>query len=105
MFIVNNCIWKITFVPMGNRKLIRSDGSFTVGVTDNSDKTIYLSANLQGAFLKKVLSHEVTHVFCFEYGVALDIETEEILADFISLYGSDIVYLVEELLRKLVMAA
>lgn len=39
-----------------------------------------------------ILCHELVHVYSFSYGCDIDIETEEIIADFMSLYGRNIVY-------------
>lgn len=89
--LVNGIMWYIKFVSPEHYQLRRSDGSRTVGVTDYNTKTIYLNNLLYGEFLRRVLCHELVHVYCFSYNVELDIDTEEILADFISVYGTDIV--------------
>ena len=62
-FIINNRMWHIEFVNAASEKLHRSDGSLTVGVTDGNDDCVYLSDLLSGAFLKKVLCHELCHCF------------------------------------------
>lgn len=86
----------------GNSELLkRSDGSTTVGVTDMATRTVYLNRNLRGLFLRKVLCHEIVHCFCFSYGVTLPIETEEIVADFVATYGTDVVNLTDNVLRDL----
>lgn len=102
MFQVNGQTWQIRAVRASDSRLRRSDGSATIGVTDNNDKTIYISELLQGAFLDKVICHELTHVFSFEYNLDIPIETEEIIADFMSLYGRDIIYLADSIMSSLV---
>ena len=101
MFFVNDIKWDIIFVNNINSVLRRSDGSYTYGVTDNNTKSIYLADTLEGEFLTKVLCHEMCHVFSFSYNLHIPIETEEIIADFISLYGRDIIYIVDTVLNDI----
>lgn len=95
-------MWHIAFVEPYSNVLNRSDGSKTVGVTDNNTKTVYLSNILQGKFLDKVLCHELVHVASFSYNCEIDIDTEEIIADFMSLYGREIIYLADDLIKSFV---
>lgn len=99
-FIVNNIIWCIKYVNSSSSVLTRSDGSTTVGMTDWSTKTIYLDKHLKGAFLEKVLCHELCHVLCFSYGISIPIEQEEYLANWVSLYGREVIELLDNLLSR-----
>lgn len=99
MFTVNGKTWNIDFVEPLNRNLMRSDNVYTLGVTDNSLKTIFLSNKLYGKMLDKVLCHELVHVYSFENDCEIDIQTEEIIADFMSLYGRDIIYLADDIMN------
>lgn len=101
MFVINGYEWNIVFVNPSSDNLRRSDGSITVGVTDFNTKCVYLSNLLKGAFLRKVMAHELTHCFCFSYGIEMDIEEEEFMADWISLYGTDLVYLLDDLMQTM----
>jgi hypothetical protein len=101
MFKCNGKTWNLAFVEPYNDNLTRSDGSRTVGVTDNNTKTVYLSNLLRGKFLDKVLCHELVHVASFSYDCSIDIETEEIIADFMSLYGREIIYLADDLMKSI----
>lgn len=101
MFNINGYEWSIVFVNPSSNNLRRSDGSITCGVTDWEDKCVYLSNLLKGAFLRKVLAHELTHCFCFSYNIEMDIEEEEFMADWISLYGTDLVYLLDDLMQTM----
>lgn len=74
MIEINNIYWQIKMVPQNNPILITSDGGYTYGVCDNYTKTIYLSEDLTGNFLKKVLCHELTHAAMFSYGVDLTVD-------------------------------
>lgn len=103
-FNVNGTQWKVVFCNQSSNNLKRSDGSITIGMCDNNAKCVYINENLNEYMTDKVLCHELTHVFSFEYGLTMDIETEEIVADFMSLYGRQIIYLLDDitniLLRK-----
>lgn len=96
-FTVNNQEWNLVFVKPNSKDLMRSDGTMTIGMTDNNTKTVYINNKLNEYMKDKVICHELTHVFAFEFDYYMDIETEEIVADFMSLYGRDIVYLLDDL--------
>lgn len=104
-FLVNNQEWELMFVNPSSRQLMRSDGSITIGMTDNNTKTVYINNKLKRALTDKVICHELTHVFAFEFDYSMDIETEEIVADFMSLYGRNIIYLLDDLVRILKMVS
>lgn len=101
MFTINGITWNIKFVNPNSNNLRRSDGSLTVGVTDFPQRTVYLSELLKGAFLRKVVAHELTHAFCFSYDIVLDIEEEERMADFIATYGEELIYLLDDIMSNI----
>ena len=76
MFIINGIEWEIVFTSSYSTDLMRSDGSITVGMSDYNTKCVYLSNALKGAFLRKVLAHELVHCFCFSYDISMPIEQE-----------------------------
>lgn len=98
---VNGIKWQIKFVHSLNPNLLNNSGIYTFGVTDNNLKTVFLSNQINGEFLYKVLCHELCHVYCFSYGIYLDAQEEERLAQFISEYGKSIVSDTDDLLRLL----
>lgn len=98
-FRVNDSIWLLQFVKPSSSNLLRSDGSATLGVTDNSVKTVFINDRLNDVMTDKVLCHELVHVYSFENDCDIDIETEEIIADFMSLYGRSIIYLADGILH------
>lgn len=88
---IGDSIWMIRYVGNLDVHLFRSDGSLTIGSTDGHRKIIYISDLLRGKRLKRVMTHEICHAFCFEFGYELDMMEEERLCDFVSLYCDDIV--------------
>lgn len=104
-FTVNNEEWELVFVKPSSKHLIRSDGSITIGVTDNNTKTIYINNRLSDAMFDKVLLHELSHVHAMEYNYSIPIEVEEIVCDFLSLYGRSVVYIADDLLRRFMRVA
>lgn len=100
-FIVNNIRWKTVFVPTDSFLLRRSDGSYTIGVTDRNTHCVYLSDILQGSKLRKVFTHETCHVICMSYDIHLPIEQEEFLCDFVATYGDEIFNIVNIMFEML----
>lgn len=101
-FTVNNQEWELVFVKPSSKHLMRSDGSITIGMADNNTKTIYINNRLSYDMFDKVLCHELVHVFSFENNLSIPIKTEEIIANFMSLYGRDIIYLADDIMSSLV---
>lgn len=100
MFVVNGIEWDLSLVEPYSDTLRRSDNTITLGVTDNNDKTVYVNNRLSGRMFDKVLCHELCHVASFSYGLHIDIQTEEIIADFLSTYGREIFDIADDLLRR-----
>lgn len=85
----------------GSLWVFTDDGSFAIGSCDNLTRSIYLNENLQGQLLKKVLCHEITHAAMFSYNVNLSLEQQELIADLISTYGDEIIYITNKIFNKL----
>ncbi len=100
-FEINGIEWEIVWVNPNSDNLRRSDNSITVAVTDWNDRCVYMSNVLRGGFLRRVMAHELCHCFCFSYNITMPIEQEEFLADWISLYGTDLIYLLDDLMQTL----
>lgn len=101
MFEINGIVWEIIYVNPFSNDLRRSDGTLTVGVTDMPKRTVFLSNRLKGAFLRKVLAHELVHCFMFSYDIHIPIEEEEFIADWVATYGTDLIYLLDDLMRNI----
>ena len=104
IFLVNNHIWKLEFARPGSRNLRRSDGSYTFGVTDGSVNKVYLMDNMSDYMTDKVLLHELAHVHAMEYNYSIPIEVEEVVCDFLSLYGRNVVYMADEIMGKIMQS-
>lgn len=105
MFEINGNIWELRFVKTNSNQLMRSDGSQTLGVTDNNVKCVFIADNLSDEMTERVLCHELTHCICFEYDISIPIDTEEWLCNFMSDHGKEIIYLLDDLLRIILRSA
>lgn len=101
MFEINGIEWDIVFTNPSSDLLRRSDGSLTCGVTDETTHCVYLSDMLQGAFLRRVVCHELVHCFMMSYSIHIPIDQEEFMASWISEYGEDLIYLLDNLMRSI----
>ena len=89
-FELNSIQWQIVWVDSKNSLLSRTDGSMSVGVTDMNTHCIYLAKSLHGAFLRKVIIHELCHCVCMSYNIYMPIGQEEMLCDFVATYGDQV---------------
>ena len=51
--------------------------------------------------LKKVLCHEITHAAMFSYNININVEQEELIADFVATYGEEIIDITNFLFNKI----
>lgn len=105
MFRVNNLEWNISLVEPRSPVLKRSDGTITLGVTDNNDRTVYINNRLSYDMFDRVICHELCHVFSFAYNLHIPIETEEMIADFLSTYGRDVIAVADDILKEFLLVA
>lgn len=93
----NNNVMSNPIVWVDNKSslLSRTDGSMSVGVTDMNTHCIYLAKSLHGAFLRKVIIHELCHCVCMSYNIYMPIEQEEMLCDFVATYGDQVFEIVD----------
>lgn len=95
---INGLNWKIVFTENDNDLIVNS--SVRLGVTDRNRLTIYLYDGLKGKLLRKVLIHELTHAWLFSYDYDLDVETEEMLCEFLDTYAENIIDEADEYLEN-----
>ena len=101
MFLINNTYWKLAFVSPDFPLLQRESGDYSICACDNLTRTIYINETLRDKLLKKVHCHEITHAAMFSYNVSLTPEQEELIADLISTYGEEIIYITNKVFNKL----
>ena len=77
------------------------NGEYTVGVSDDNQKTIFLSTSLRCQELRQVLCHEIVHAAMFSYNVFLDYQQEELLANIIATYGGEIINITDNMFKRL----
>lgn len=102
MFTINGIVWNLRLVEPHSTMLMRSDNTYTFGMTDRNTQCIYISNRINGSFFDRVLCHELCHAFAFSYNIFMDIQTEEIVADFLATYGREVFALADEIIRKFV---
>ena len=95
MFTINGINWNLIFVNNSSPNLLRSDGTTSLAVTDWNRKSIFVSLAPKGAYLRRIITHEITHAICFSYGITLSLEQEERLCDFVATYGDEIFEIVD----------
>lgn len=105
MFQVNGLNWEISLVEPHSPMLRRSDNTITLGVTDNNDRMVYMNNRLSYDMFDKVLCHELCHVFSFAYNLHIPIEIEEMIADFLSTYGRDVIAVADDILKEVLLVA
>ncbi len=105
MYRMNGYLWSVSLVRSNSPMLRRSNGSYTVGMCDRATQTIYISDMVQGAFMRKILIHEVCHSAMFSYGIDMSVEQEELFCDLVATYGDEIFSVVDDLFMALRRAA
>ena len=88
--IINGILWNVLFVNPYDKNLITDTGIFTLGMTDNNIKTIFISNVIEGDLLLDVLTHELCHAYVFSYNIPYDIEEEERLCQFVGKFCNPI---------------
>ena len=101
MIKINGIEWRVLQVSPSHPYLFRSDGVKVLGCCDNFAQIIYIDNSLSKKQWKKVLCHEITHAAMFSYKVELSAEQEELVANLISTYGEEIVYITNQIFKKL----
>lgn len=97
---MNGYSWRVRFVNRDDPMLVDRTGQLTVGTTDPSTLRVYISRDLGGSMLTRVLIHELGHCAIFSFGLLDDIhrmvhprywvEAEEWVCNFIADYGMKI---------------
>ncbi len=70
---MNGYLWVVQFVEPNDPMLVDRTNTLTVATTDPKNLTVYLSKDLYGDFLIKVLLHELGHCALYSYNLTEDI--------------------------------
>lgn len=107
---MNGDLWRVKFVHPYSPKLVDRTQNYRVATTDPSTRCIYLSKDLNGDFLNRVLIHELGHATMVSYDLLQIIhqmvypeywmEMEEWICNFIADYGLQIFRHVYEILGE-----
>ena len=99
-FYMNGLRWNVRWTNSADPILVDRTGSLTVAVTDPDTMTIYLSNQLNGEFLNRVLIHELGHCVMYSYGLIDEIhrmckrrfwiDMEEFCANLLANYGNQV---------------
>lgn len=99
MFEINGLIWRVCIVSPNHPELRQPNGRQAIGCCNPSNQTIYISETVAYSPLyRQVLYHEVAHAAVNSYGIDLPVDEEEFLASFISVYGDEILAVVNSLI-------
>ena len=90
MININGEVWRVRLVPPHHPMLITREGNPAIGCCDDITKTIYISNILSEQFMEKVLCHEIVHAVMYSYDIDINDSVEEIVADFLTHYGSEV---------------
>lgn len=102
MLNINGIEWHIVYCNPNSNYLKKSDGTSVLGATDLSSKCIYINNKLGNYLMNKVICHEIVHAFCFSYNCNFDVETEEVIADFVATYGRSIFEVADDVILRIV---
>ena len=96
-FTLNGYFWNVRFVDPNDPFLIDRTGTLTLGTTDPMTRTVYISDELRGGMLLRVLLHELGHCALFSFNMLDSLhrmtypdyweEMEEWVCNFIADFG------------------
>lgn len=97
---MNGYLWHVKFEDPDSPMLVDRTGTQRVATTDPRLGMVFLSTELEGSFLLRVLVHELGHCALFSYGLLEQIhrmvhpcywvDAEEWVCNFIADYGQTI---------------
>lgn len=101
MININGENWKILLVSPNHPSLLTPNNTYTLGCCDDNIKTIFITDDIAGDYLHKVLCHELVHACMYSYNIELNEYQEEILADLIATYGHEIMHMTNSIFKRL----
>lgn len=107
-FYMNGDLWRVEFVNPWSHLLVDRTNRHTVATTDPKTRRVYLSWNLGGSFLSRVLVHELSHCAMISFGLLKSIhrmvrpeywiDAEEWICNYIADYGRGIFLIADQIL-------
>lgn len=107
-FYCNYILWTVLFVDPDSPVLVDRTNQLRVATTDPLLRTVYLSRDLSGDFLKTVLRHELGHVAMLSYNLLDElhrmvpprywVEIEEWACNFMADYGPQLLWISNDIL-------
>lgn len=103
-FKINNHDWDIRLVTYEGE-----DAGVICGLTDYIHNIIFINIDMKKSQMLGTITHELTHAFRWSYGFESDVEyakvsnaeIEEMIANFVESFGSQIITLANKLYLKL----
>ena len=99
-FVMNGDVWRPVMVDPDDPRLWDRTGSARIATTDPSARRVYLSRELRGPFLDRVLLHEAAHCAMVSYGLLEGLhrivpeeswaDVEEWACNFLANYGGEV---------------
>ena len=112
-FYINRQRWYVTFVYPISRLLVDRTGELRVATTDPSSHIVYLSEDLRGDFLIRVLLHELGHCVIISYDLLKDIrrmvypeywiEAEEWICNFLADHSLMVAFTAKSILKGVLL--
>ena len=109
-FYMNGYLWHVEMVDPYDFSLVDRTDSLRVATTDPRQGCVFLSDELYGDFLRRVLIHELGHCTIFSYHLIRDIhqmvkpeywiDVEEWICNFIADYGLQIFEIASYVLQE-----
>lgn len=91
-FTYNKSKWRVKLVDKDHESLTSN-----FGLVDVFNQVIYMQDNLTPKVFRRILTHELVHMVLWEHGMEQVEISDEIMADFISVHGEDIITLSKRL--------
>ena len=98
--VINGDVWRPQVVDPGDPRLRDRTGSARIATTDPSTRRVYLSRELRGPFLDRVLLHEAAHCAMVSCGLLEGlhrivpeeswVDVEEWACNFLANYGGEV---------------
>lgn len=93
-FKIKDTEWTCSFVKEDDKNL-----KGNMGLARFRDNSIFISENLNEHETSKTLIHELVHAFTWDFGFYQVKFTDEIICDFFSIYGREIIKLADYIIN------